>query len=270
MRLKLVILLFFTVGLNGVFAQDTLKTDTIEVTTQPTKKQTTSISVAGIELGKNKRDSIRNVSSKFSFQLTFARIDLGLATFLDKGSYTLSPGNEFLEHQQWKTNNFGFEILQTGYRFNSYFKIYLAAGFDWNHIRLKKNVTIQPDQPRLTSVTETEVDFSKNRFSSNYLRVPLSFQFRTKDDENGNKFYFVAGPEIGFLINGKTKQKSEERGKVKQKDDFNFNPFRYGAFARFGYGGFGVFVKYYANDVFADNQGPKDFKNLNFGLMLGF
>ena len=268
MRAKFLLSVLFLVGyLTNTYAQDTLKTDTTKVVIE-TKKQKTTVSVMGGKL--EKRDSTRNASSKFSFQLTFARIDLGLATFLDNGSFTLSPENAFLENRQWKTSNFGFEVLQTGYRFNSYFKIYLAAGIDWNHIRLKQNITIKPEQPVLTPEPETEVKFSKNRFSSSYLRIPLAFQFRTKDDQKGNKFYFVAGPELGFLITGKTKQVSDERGKVKFKDDFNLNPFRYGAFARIGYNGFGIYAKYYANDVFADNQGPKDFKNLNFGVMLGF
>jgi hypothetical protein len=156
-----------------------------------------------------------------------------------------------------------------GYRFNNNFKIYIGSGVDWTHMRLKKNITILPDQPMLDTVQEN-IDFKKNRFSSTYLRVPLSFQIRTNDDQKGNKMYFVFGPEIGFLVNGKTKQVSDERGKEKVKDDFNLNPFRYGAFARLGYDDFGIYVKYYNTDVFADNQGPKDLKNLNFGIMIGF
>ena len=136
-------------------------------------------------------------------------------------------------------------------------------------MRLKKDITILPDQPMLDTVQES-INFKKNRFSSTYLRVPLSFQLRTNDDNKGNKVYFVFGPEIGFLINGKVKQVSNERGKEKVKDDFNLNPFRYGAFARLGYDDFGIYVKYYNNDVFADNQGPKGLKNLNFGVMVGF
>jgi opacity protein-like surface antigen len=207
--------------------------------------------------------------SRFSAQFTLARMDLGLSTYLDKGSFTLSPENSYLEYETWKTSNFGLEVFQMGYRFNNYFKVYLGAGFDWNHIRLKENITFQKKQPTLTYVVDT-IEFDKNRFSSQYLRVPLSFQLRTKDDQKGNKVNFVFGPEIGFLLNGKVKQISSERGKEKFKDDYNFNPFRYGVFARLGYGDFGVYTKYYFNDVFADGQGPVDFKNLSFGFMLGF
>ena len=262
MKFQVLSILLAGVLVSG-YAQET-DGDSVKVSSPEKKNRSIDIRIG------EKSDSTRKTSSKFSFQLTLARLDLGLATFTENGSFTFSsPQAQSLEYHRMKTNNVGLELLQTGYRFNSYFKIYLAAGLDWTHMRLKKNITPQPDQPVFT-VIEEDIDFKKNRFSSTYLRIPLSFQFRTKDDQKGNKFHFVAGPEIGFLLNGKTKQVSDERGKVKYKDDFNFNPFRYGAFARFGYDDIGLYVKYYANDVFADNQGPKDFKNLSFGLMLGF
>ena len=218
MKLQILSILFG--GMLSVAAAQETKSDSARVVTEAKKSKNIKIHIG------EKSDSTRKASSKFSFQLTLARLDWGLATYTENGSYTLSSTQaQDLEYDRIKTQNVGLELLQTGYRFNSYFKIYLAAGLDWNHMRLKKNLTPQPDQPVFTTKAE-DIDFKKNRFSSTYLRVPLSFQFRTKDDQNGNKFYFVAGPEVGFLLNGKTKQVSEERGKVKYKDDFNFNPFR--------------------------------------------
>ncbi|HEY0056191.1 MAG TPA: porin family protein [Pedobacter sp.] len=240
---------------------------------QEEKRDSTQKEKKSIKLTIGVRDTVKidtiKPSSKFSVQLTFARIDLGLAKFTDNGSFTLSPATQLLETITFKTHNFGFEFFQMGYRFNHYFKVYLGSGIDWTHMRFKKDITIQPDKPKFEPVEES-VDFEKNRFSSTYLRIPLAFQLRTKDDRKGNKVHFVFGPEVGFLINGKTKQVSDERGKQKVKDDFNLNPFRYGASARLGYGSFGVYVKYYDTDVFADNQGPQGFKNMNFGVMLGW
>ena len=251
------------------FAQNTTEIPVQDAQDTVKKVRSITIRIGENESGDSTKDKSKSSASKFTFQFIAARIDLGLSTYTDKGSYTLSPANSYLEQQTWKSSNFGFEFFQMGYRFNSYFKIYMGAGLDWNHMRLKQNITFQKEKPALSYVTET-VDFKKNRFSSQYLRIPLSFQLRTNDDKKGDKLNFVFGPEIGFLLNGKVKQVSDDNGKDKFKDDYNLNPFRYGAFARLGYGGTGVYVKYYANDVFADGQGPKDFKNLAFGLMFGF
>jgi hypothetical protein len=255
----------------GVQAQQ--KKDTVLVVTRDTTSQHKKSVV--IKIGKKEfvksADSIKvnyKVEDKLKLFLTAARIDFGMSSYLDKGSFTLSPGNSFLEYEAAKSRNFGFDFLEMGYRFNEHFRIYTGAGLDWNHIRLKQNITIQKSKPTLSYVAET-VDFKKNRFSSQYLRIPLGFQFRSKAYKKGDRIEFEIGPEVGILLNGKVKQVSKEKGKEKFKDDYNFNPFRYGAVARLGYGGIGIYVKYYGNDVFAEGQGPADFKNLSFGVSLG-
>lgn len=269
MKQILVIALLSAFATEGI-AQN--KKDTVLVVTRDTsEKDQKSVTIKLMDQNKDEDNSEdeNQTKGKFSSQFIAARFDIGLSTYTDNGSFTLSPANSYLERETWKSSNFGFEFFQIGYRFSSYFKIYAGAGLDWNHMRLKNNITIQQDKPTLSYTTDA-VDYKKNRFSSQYLRIPLSVQLRTKQDKNGDKLNFVFGPEIGFLLNGKVKQVSSENGKDKFKDDFNLNPFRYGAFARLGYGGTGVYVKYYANDVFADGQGPTDFKNLSFGLMFGF
>jgi hypothetical protein len=158
-----------------------------------------------------------------------------------------------------------------GVRFNPNFKIMLAAGVDWNHIRLKRrDITILPDNPVLSFEPSTTTDLQKNRLSSSYLRIPLYIEYRSNQLKSGKRFSFVGGPEVGFLIDGKTKQKAADDKKTKVRDDFNFEQFRYGANVRLGYGSAGLFFKYYLNDVFAEGQGPADFKNLSFGLTFGF
>jgi len=197
-----------------------------------------------------------------SIGFDFTRFDLGFSRYLDQGSFT------YLDFLPSKTSNVGFDFFQFKYKASDKFRFYIGAGLDWNHIRLNNNVTFQKNQATLTASQEV-ISFSKNRFSSRYLRIPIGFDF-TKKIQNDNKLHLVLGPEFGFLLNGKVKQESKERGKEKFKDDYNFNPFRYGGFVRVGYKGWGIYTKYYFNDVFAKGQGPADFKNMSFGLSMGF
>jgi len=203
-----------------------------------------------------------------SIGFDFTRFDLGFSRYLDQGSFTLSPANVNLDFLPSKTSNIGFDFFQFKYKASDKFRFYIGAGLDWNHIRLNNNVTFQKNQATLTA-TQEAISFTKNRFSSRYLRIPIGFDF-TKKIQNDNKLHLVLGPEFGFLLNGKVKQESKERGKEKFKDDYNFNPFRYGGFVRVGYKGWGIYTKYYFNDVFAKGQGPADFKNMSFGLSMGF
>lgn len=255
--------LTFLAGSSACAQQDTVKRKKFEVTYGE------GITVGPIVITTS-GDTTRKVDSnkgRFVGGITFTRLDIGFSKLIDNGQFDLSPANEFLDYRAGKTSNLSFDIMQFGYRFNSNFKIYIAGGFDWTHIRLKKDITIQKNQPELTYVTD-DVKYSKNRFSSSYAHVPLNFEFRTSESDKGNRFYFVIGPEIGFLLNGKVKQISDEFGKVKIKDDYNFAPFRYGGTVRVGWNSLAFFAKYYASDMF-DSAPQKGVKNMAFGLTFG-
>jgi len=223
---------------------------------------------------KGAKDSttVTNKKSKngFSIGLTLDDFHLGFATLIDNGSFTLSSKNDFLNYSQAKTSYVGFSVFKFGYRFTDNFKIYMSADFDWTLIRLQKNIDIVPDVPTLTYVVNTTNHYSKNRFSSNYLVLPLVFDFRSSPDKHNTRFHFAAGPEVGFLIDGMQKQISSEHGKTKNFNDFHFTRFEFGGFAKIGYGSFGIFTKYYFNDMFVNTPDQKGLKNFNFGLQFGF
>lgn len=201
--------------------------------------------------------------------ITFARFDLGLTKLLNDGKLTLTSENEFLEYRGWKSVNVGFDVLQMGYKFSDQFRIHAAAGFDWTHIRLEKDIIIAEDTKPLAYI-ESPINYSKNRFSSSYLRIPLSFELQTRANDNGDRIKLAVGPVMGILLQGSQKFKSDEEGKQKVKDGFNFAPVTYGGFARVGVGSFGVYTKYYFNDMFIDSPNQEGLKNLSFGLMFFF
>ncbi len=267
-------------ALTRINAQD-VKTDSSKTSADtPAVKKNKTIRLgygkdaSEININKDRKniDSVSHHNSaypKFSIGITLSRLDLGLATLIDNGSFTLSKQNDFLRYRSWKTSNVGFDVFQMGVRFNNAFKIYLSGGFDWTLIRLRNNITILPNQPVLT-VRPDNIIYSKNRFSSSYLRIPLSFEFRTNENSEGKRFHIVVGPEGGFLLNGRAKQISKEFGKHKVDDSYHFTTFRYGTFARVGYGTWGIFTKYYFNDMFENSPQQAGLKNFSFGIMLGF
>jgi hypothetical protein len=249
----------------GLFAQNT--TDTAKTKKGVSIKLGYGEDASSININKNRDTTVHQHSRApgFSWGFTFSRFDLGLATLVDNGSFTLSPQNEFLRYRSWKTSNVGFDVIQFGYRFDSSFKMYLSGGFDWTLIRLRDNITILENQPVLT-YRQDNIDYSKNRFSSTYLRIPLSFEFRTKDDYDGGSFRFVFGPEGGVLLGGRVKQISDENGKQKFDNDYHFTRFRYGPFLRVTYAGFGIFAKYYMNNMFENSPAQDGLKNFSFGM----
>ncbi|MFB2118061.1 outer membrane beta-barrel protein [Parapedobacter sp. 2B3] len=203
------------------------------------------------------------------YGITFSRIDLGLVKLMDNGSFTLSGNNRDFKYRPGKTVNFGFDLLQAGYRFNDNFRLFLSAGFDWTYIRLREDIDFLENTTPLTWEQST-IDYSKNRLTSTYLRLPLTFELRSKHYSGLGRLRFAFGPEGGFLLKGTQRFKSDELGKQKFKDDYNFTQFRYGAFARFGVGSFGIYAKYYFNDLFENSPNQAGLQTMAFGLTLGF
>jgi hypothetical protein len=272
---RLLLAALFCIITGHGFAQTTTTTSTTVIDTLKDGKTTTvTTKKTTVTIGdfKSRRDSLRHRDRKpsgFNFGLTFSRFNLGLTTLVDNGSFTLSSKNDFLSYRSWKSSNVGFDVIQFGYRFTPNFKIYLAGGFDWTLIRLRKDITIQRDAPVLTYVTDP-IHYSKNRFSSTYFRIPLSFEIRSKEYSDGKRARFVFGPEGGILLGARVKQISEEKGKQKLDDDYHFAKIRYGAFARLGYGFAGFYAKYYFNDMFENSPEQAGLKNFAVGLTFGF
>ncbi len=263
---RLIITAIFCGMLGSVYAQqnqpDTIKmkNDTVIIKHRP--KKTNNIHI----------DSEKHEAKPgFSIGLTvFSDFYLGFATMLDNGSFTLSAKNDFLSYNQAKTSNVGFNFFKFGYRFNDNFKVTLNAGFDWTLIRLHQNIDIVPDVPTLQYVVNNTNHYSKNRFSSNYLLLPLSFDLRTSRPAHGDRFSVIFGPEVGFLIDGMQKQISPERGKTKNFNDFHFTRFEYGGFTRIGYGNLGIYAKYYFNDMFENSPNQAGLKSFSFGITTAF
>ncbi|MGV3762307.1 outer membrane beta-barrel protein [Parapedobacter sp.] len=206
------------------------------------------------------------------YDITFSRIDLGLAKLIDNGSFTLSDNNRDFKYRPGKTVNFGFDLLQAGYRFNDNFRLFLSAGFDWTYIRLRENIDFKENTTPLDwdYIDRNEINYSKNKLTATYLRLPLTFELRSRHYSGLGRLRFAFGPEGGFLLKGTQRFKSDELGKQKFKDDYNFTQFRYGAFARFGVGSFGIYAKYYFNDLFENSPNQDGLQTMAFGLMLGF
>ncbi|WP_240920103.1 outer membrane beta-barrel protein [Sphingobacterium chungjuense] len=228
-----------------------------------------------ITLGKGDDEDDKSSKKKVKYPrifggLTFTRIDWGFSRPMDNGSFTFSEENQFLSHS--RASNFGFDIAQFGVRLDDNIKIYTAAGFEWNYMRLTNNVILNQNQAPLTPtfVDRNEVNYTRNVLTSTYLRVPLAFEWRSNRSRGGDRVRIVAGPMFGILLKGSQRLRSDELGKQSFRDTYNLQSFQYGGHLRVGFGSFGVFTKYYMNDMFEQSPDQKGFKNFAFGLTLGF
>lgn len=252
-------------GLQHSFAQETTVKETVIV------NQDTVIEKKEISISIGVDDANHKIKYPRAFGgITFSRIDWGFSRIMDNGNFTLSEDNSFLSYS--KASNFGFDLLQFGFRFNDNFKSYLSAGLEWNYLRLKQNILLKEDSPYLdyTVIHKADIDYKKNILTSTYLRLPLSFEWRSDKNQRGHRVKVAFGAMTGILLKGSQRLKSDAQGKQRFKDNFNLASFQYGPFVRIGYNNFGIFGKYYVNDMFENSPNQKNINNLTFGLTLGF
>ncbi len=207
---------------------------------------------------------------RFFGGVTFSRIDWGFSRLMDDGKFSLSGSKNDLAYK--KASNFGFDVLQFGVRFSDNFKTYLSAGVEWNYLRLKNNILLHEKESPLSYefVDEDDVRYTKNVFTTTYLRMPVSFEWRSNKLSSGERVKVAFGSMTGVLLKGTQRLNSDKHGKQKFKDNYSLATFQYGPFIRIGYDDFGIFAKYYMNDMFENSPDMKGLNNFTFGLTLGF
>src|ERR1700751_2510552 len=114
---RLLITAMICAAASGVFAQQT-KTDSVK-SSSPTENKKNNDNESDdpeTDYGYWHHGHHHNESyyPKPYIGLTLSRLDLGLATLIDNGSFTLSPKNSFLNYRTWKTVNDGFDVFQMG------------------------------------------------------------------------------------------------------------------------------------------------------------
>lgn len=117
-----------------------------------------------------------------------------------------------------------------------------------------------------------EINFSKNKFNTNFIEVPLELRFHTNPDNNGRSFKVGLGFRGGRIISSKTKYRGDqitngvvEVVKIKTLEIPNTYKYRYGPSLRIGYGEISFVAFYSMSGIFDENFGP-DIRPFSIGI----
>lgn len=212
-------------------------------------------------------DDDDNDKSRDKIKTRWFMLDLGFNTYLSDGSFNLpSELNDFDLHYARSVNVnlhiFRQRIGLVGNHLNFMYGLEVA----WNNYHFENDITLLHDVDEVTLVN-SGVDFKKNKLATSFLQMPVLFNIETNPNKPGKSFRISAGGYGGLLLGARTKQKSSENGKVKIKDDFNLNKFRYGVIGQVGIGPINFYVDYALNNLFKDNAGP-ELRPISIGFTL--
>jgi len=228
----------------------------------------------------------------------WAGIDLGINGFMNAGnSFDLSNPSHFEQTNPKKVTQFmeldygkswtvSVNFMEFFIKIKEHHVGFVTGlGTEWNNYELKHNVRLNPQGgsnvfPNVDEYTQNytwgEVDtlysYSKNRFKTWFVNVPLLLELNTGDNKK-KAFHIATGTIVGMNLQTKMKYKYNDNGddkKVKDKDSFNTNPFRVSLTARVGYGWFNVFATYSLTPLFENNRGPELYPFTVGVTLLGF
>lgn len=239
--MKYILSLLALVGLSfSSFAQDQ---EAVSVDTAKSSKGSggsISIGSGGFKYKKGK-DSTRHF-----IDIQYGMLDIGVNTLNDNTDYSSAAARNYLQVSSDRQNGDLFS-LRTAKSINVNVypvmikanllrtrgqKILLSTGLGLQlyNFRFTKPVRYYNDpQPYVTLDT---ISFTKNKLAMNYLTVPLMITAKTRlgggpgiiGEKGGSGRWLVYGVGVsgGYLLQSWTKQKSDERGKDKTYDQFNF------------------------------------------------
>lgn len=218
----------------------------------PRRENYTIINIPGMHSWQADKPKNKTISTNY---LIF---DLGFANYNDKTNYSTPQTAIFAEpgidkHDlkliTGKSSNVNIWLFMQKLNISKHvLNLKYGLGLNMYNYRYNSNISFQENPPYVAMDT---VDFSKNKLYAAYATVPLMINVKP-DPNRRHGFNFSAGVSAGYRMNTHSKQISDERGKVKNHDDFDLDPWMFAYVAEIGLGPVRIYGSYSINPLFQD------------------
>jgi hypothetical protein len=217
-------------------------------------------------------------------------IDLGFANWSDNTDYASATSQGYLINKPGTGAPLGANDfkLRTGKSSNvniwvfmqrlnlikHYVNLKYGIGIEMNNYRFKSNISfkeggnVNPYTSQNIShafVIRDSVNFSKNKLSADYVTVPFMINIRTHPNNSDKGLSISAGVSMGYLYNSRNKQISGERGKFKNRGDYDLEKWKLSYIGELGLGSIRLYGSYAPNSIFENGLKMMPY---NFGIRL--
>jgi hypothetical protein len=243
---------------------------------------------------KNGSDSMnitmgRTTRKKSKVSTNWGIVDLGFSNYNDQtdystaGSYLVNkPGSPDFSKDDFKVKagksinvNVWF-FMQTLAVVKHNVNLKYGLGLELNNYRYRSNAALSykeggvvPYNNGLVTnapfIFRDSISFSKNKLAADYLTVPLMINFATNNYSKDKGISVSLGVSAGYLYSQRNKQKSEERGKEKNKGDYNLEKFKLSYIGELGLGPVKLYASYSPKSMYENGL---DIRPFNFGFRL--
>lgn len=220
-------------------------------------------------------------------------VDLGISNFENNTDFGLANAGPYLQPNGNPFTKRDFD-LRDGKSINVNIWLFMqrldlikknvglkyGLGVELNNYRFKKSSllsfresgTAYPGGPLLNDpfvFRDSVAGFSKNKLALDYLTVPLMINFQTTPHAGKPRFNIAFGVSAGYLYSQRNKQVSNERGKERNRGDYDLNKFKVSYVGELGLGFVKLYGSYSPNSVFKSDTHLK-FNPFTVGFRLGY
>ncbi|MEO6812576.1 MAG: outer membrane beta-barrel protein [Ginsengibacter sp.] len=153
-----------------------------------------------------------------------------------------------------------------------YVNLKYGLGLELNNYRFKNNISfkeggINPyDHSKNIPhpfIFRDSVSFSKNKLAADYVTVPLMLNFTTSPGYSDKGISLSAGVSMGYLYSSRNKQKSDSRGKEKNRGDYDLEKWKFSYVGELGLGPVKLYGSYSPKSIFKNEL---NFAPYNIGI----
>ena len=181
-------------------------------------------------------------------------LDIGFSTYIHDGSLNLPAELDDFDQTYGGSLNLNLHAIRHRLPIiKDVVGLEYGLSIAWKQYKFSNDFRILEDTIPFT-VEDDGTQYKKNKLKTTFLEIPVMLTITPGRKSN---FYISGGMYGGVLLGAKQKLKDNDGNKIKIKDDFNLNKFRYGMVGRIGFGPFAVYAQLALNDLFKEGQGPK-------------
>ncbi len=231
----------------------------------------TSVEIRDTEKGK---DDDKEAMKKKKFKGHWSGFELGLNNFFDSDfSMSRPPEYGWMDLNTGKSWNVNLNFHQMSFGLiGNRFGVVTGIGFELNNYHFDGDNTIREVDGVIETSDLSALSLTKSKLTTTYLNVPLLLEVQIGPEKRSKRIHLSGGVIGGLKLGSHTKYVYRDEGrkeKVKNRDDYNINPLRYGLTFKVGYKKASVYGIYYPTPFFEKDKGPELYP-FNIGLALGF
>ena len=148
----------------------------------------------------------------------------------------------------------------------------IGIGLGYSANSFNQNLLINKDTAGnfTYSILEDNSTYTKNKFSSHLIELPIEFRWRTSTPTEYNFWRIYTGFKLGYVI-ANTSKYNGDLGTIKHSNIDDFNNFQYGITLSAGYNTWNLYLYYALNSIFSKeaqlNSNEIDLNAVKIGLI---